>query len=142
MRDSTKAKPKILPDARYFQAAPEIAEEAAGWLRYLSGERRASYHTIDGYARDLANFLSFLTEHLGARPDSAALLALQPADMRSYLAKRRADGLENRSLLRALAAIRNFLRQLEKKGLAKTDFFGAVHAPRPDIATAPVVGVN
>jgi integrase/recombinase XerC len=50
--------------------------------------------------------------------------------LRAYLAKRRNEGLENRSLLRALAAIRNFLRFLEKKGLAKTDFFGAVRAPK------------
>jgi integrase/recombinase XerC len=113
-----------------FSAAPQIAEEAARWLEALAGEKRASRHTLDGYARDVAGFLAFLTEHFGARPDSAALIALLPADLRAYLAKRRNDGLESRSLLRALAAIRNFLRFLEKKGLAKTDLFGAVRAPK------------
>ncbi len=133
MRDSAATsapKQKLLPTAAHFCAAPEIAEEAARWLAYLAGERRASRHTIDAYARDVAGFLAFLTEHFGARPDSAALKSLQPADLRSYLARRRADGLENRSLLRALAAVRNFLRHLEKKGLAKTEVFGAVRTPK------------
>ena len=121
---------KPLPGPGYFCASPQIAEEATLWLQRLLGERRASRHTIDGYARDVSTFLAFLTEHQGARPDAAELIALQPADLRAFLARRRNDGLESRSLLRALAAIRNFLRFLEKKGLAKTDFFGAVRAPK------------
>lgn len=134
MRESPSRRPrsatKPLPDAARFCAAPQIAAEAELWLRALAGEKRASRHTIDGYARDAAGFLAFLTDHLGAKPDSAALIALQPADIRAYLARRRNEGLESRSLLRALAAIRNFLRFLEKKGLAKTDLFGAVRAPK------------
>lgn len=50
--------------------------------------------------------------------------------MRAFLAKRRNEGVESRSLLRALAALHNFLRFLEKKGLAKTDLFAAVRAPK------------
>jgi len=134
MRESTSRRnsnpPKPLPDAARFSAAPQIAEQAELWLQALAGEKRASSHTIDGYARDVAGFLAFLTEHFGGKPDSVALIALQPADLRSFLARRRNEGLESRSLLRALAAIRNFLRFLEKKGLAKTDLFGAVRAPK------------
>jgi integrase/recombinase XerC len=121
---------KPLPDAARFSAAPQIAQEALLWLQSLAGERRASRHTLDGYGRDVAAFLSFLTEHLGQKPDAGALIALQPADLRAWLARRRNDGLEARSLLRALAAIRNFLRFLEKKGMAKTDVFGAVRPPK------------
>ncbi|MDP3555531.1 tyrosine recombinase XerC [Methylocystis sp.] len=132
MRDSSLRPPrqKPLPDASYFQAAPAIAEEAALWLRYLAGERRASRHTVEAYGRDLANFLGFLAHHTGERPDAAALKSLQPADLRAFMAKRRRDGLESRSLLRALAAVRNFLRFIEKKGLARTDVFGAVRPPK------------
>ncbi|PPD19164.1 MAG: recombinase XerC, partial [Methylocystis sp.] len=132
MRDSSLRAPrqKPLPDASYFQAAPAIAEEAALWLRYLAGERRASRHTVEAYGRDLANFLGFLAQHTGERPDAAALKSLQAADLRAFMAKRRRDGLESRSLLRALAAVRNFLRFIEKKGLARTDVFGAVRPPK------------
>jgi integrase/recombinase XerC len=129
---SSRRRPAAKPvlNAAHFCAAPQIAEEAGRWLQALAGERRASRHTIEGYARDVAGFLAFLTEHLGGKPDLAALIALQPTDLRAYLAKRRNEGLESRSLLRALAAIRNFLRFLEKKGLARTDFFSAVRAPK------------
>lgn len=134
MRDSSPLRPrparKPLPDAARFSAAPAIAAEAGLWLQALAGERRASPHTLDGYGRDVAAFLAFLTEHLGEKPGQTALVALQPADLRAFLARRRNEGLESRSLLRALAAIRNFLRFLEKKGLAKTEVFGAVRSPK------------
>lgn len=129
MRERTpKAQP--LPSASAFVAAPQIAEAAALWLAHLAGERRASPHTLDGYARDLRFFLAFLAEHLGGLADAATLKALEPADLRAFLAQRRNAGLENRSLLRALSAVRSFLRFLEKKGLGKTDVFGAVRAPK------------
>jgi integrase/recombinase XerC len=134
MRDSLTAKParnvKPLPGAGAFLAAPQIAQEAAGWIACLHGERRSSPHTLDAYARDLRFFLTFLGEHLGTPADAQALRTLQPADIRAFLAKRRNDGLENRSLLRALAAVRSFMRALEKKGLASTQVFGAVRAPK------------
>ena len=130
MRESPQKPQKPLATAHAFMASAEIAREAAGWLDYLDGERRASRHTVDGYARDLRFFLAFLTEHLGQLPDAAALKALEAADLRAFLAKRRGEGLESRSLLRALAAVRAFLRFLEKKGLARTDVFGAVRAPK------------
>jgi integrase/recombinase XerC len=116
MRDSPAprpAKPRL--DAARFPAAPQIGQEALAWLQSLAAEKRASRHTLDGYGRDVAAFLAFLTDHLGQKPDAGALIALQPADLRAYLARRRNDGLESRSLLRALAAIRNFLRFLEGK---------------------------
>jgi integrase/recombinase XerC len=137
MSDSSATRPlasergtKPLPGPAHFRAAPAIAQAAGLWIETLAGEKRSSPHTIDGYARDVAAFLHFLADHLGAAADSSALIALQPADLRAFLAKRRNDGLESRSLLRALAAIRNFMKFLEKRGLAKTDAFSAVRPPK------------
>ncbi len=126
----SESKASKLPAASAFLASAEVGEEVARWFGFLAGERRSSRHTIDAYGRDLRFFLSFLAEHQGALADFAALKALEPADLRAFLAKRRNEGLESRSLLRALAAVRSFLRFLEKKGLAKTDLFGAVRAPK------------
>ncbi len=130
MRLMSESKASKLAAASAFLASAEVGEEAARWLGFLAGERRSSRHTIDAYGRDLRFFLAFLAEHRGALADFAALKALEPADLRAFLAKRRNEGLESRSLLRALAAVRSFLRFLEKKGLAKTDLFGAVRAPK------------
>lgn len=115
---------------KHFVAKPQIASEAAAWLDYLAGERRASKHTLDAYARDVRFFLAFLARHLGEPASGDALCALAPADVRAFLAHRRNEGVESRSLLRALAAVRSFLRFLEKKGLAKTCVFGAVRSPK------------
>lgn len=116
--------------ANAFLAAPEIVDEARAWLERLAGEKRSSRHTLDGYSRDVRFFLAFLAEHRGAPADRATLTGLSPADLRAFLARRRMAGLENRSLLRALAAIRSFLRFLEKKGLAETGVFAALRAPK------------
>ena len=46
-----------------------VAEDAAlgsvvaDWLQWLRDERRSSPHTVDAYVRDLAAFLSFLSQH-------------------------------------------------------------------------------
>ncbi len=126
----SETKPFMIPAATSFRARAEIAAEAVRWLGYLAGERGSSRHTLDAYGRDLRFFLGFLAEHQGEPPGASELRALEPSDLRAFLAKRRNEGLENRSLLRALAAVRSFLRFAEKNGLAKTDFFGALRAPK------------
>jgi len=130
MRSRLKEKSAFEPASDAFAAHPDIGAAAARWLARLASERRASRHTLDGYARDVRFFLAFLTEHFGAPVDAASLRGLEASDLRAFLAKRRSDGLESRSLLRALAAVRSFLRQLEKEGFAKTDFFAAVRGPK------------
>jgi len=127
MTDSKKRK---LPATQSFLASGEIRGEAAAWLEGLAFERRFSRHTIEAYGRDLRCFLAFLAEHRG-RPANATLLKdLEPTDLRAFLARRRKEGLESRSLLRALAATRSFMRHLEKKGLGRTDVFAAVRPPK------------
>ncbi|HEY0353181.1 MAG TPA: site-specific integrase, partial [Enterovirga sp.] len=80
------------------------------WLASLAGERRLSPKTIEAYARDLRQFLVFLTEHLGEPPRLASLVRLKPLDIRAFMAARRRDGVESRTLMRQLAALRSFGR--------------------------------
>jgi integrase/recombinase XerC len=126
---AASATPKMRKAAA-FLAAPDIARAARDWLDHLCGEKRASRHTLDAYARDARFFLAFLAEREGAPASAATLSSLAPADIRAFMARRRAEGVENRSLLRALAAVRSLMRFLEKRGLAKTDVFAAVRAPK------------
>jgi integrase/recombinase XerC len=91
------------------------------WIAYLRDERRFSPHTTDAYERDVAAFLGFLQGHLGGEPGAPELQTLEPRDLRAYLAHRRQgpDALADRSISRALAAIRSFYRFLERRhGLA------------------------
>ncbi len=70
--------------------APKVAAEIEGWLRHLGDERRYSPKTLEAYRRDALQFLAFLAEHLGGAPSLKDLAALQPADVRAFLAARRA----------------------------------------------------
>jgi integrase/recombinase XerC len=111
-------------------ATPEVAREAARWLAFLGVERRLAPATCESYARDAAAFLAFLAEHLGGKPRLADLAKLTPADVRAYLARRRRDGIEPRTLVRALAAARSFGRFLEREGNGRVAALSAVRAPR------------
>jgi integrase/recombinase XerC len=87
----------------------------AEFLAWLATERRASPHTLEAYGRDVSEFLGFLTKHQAAEPDLAALGALKPTDLRSFLALRAEEGAGNATRARQLAAIRSFLRFLAKR---------------------------
>ncbi len=111
-------------------AAPEVAGEAVRWLSYLAAERRMSPKTVEAYGRDLRQFIEFLCEHLGARVTFAALNGLTPADIRGFMASRRAHGIGGRSLMRSLAGIRSFTRFLEKNQHGKVGALAAVRSPK------------
>lgn len=91
------------------------------WIAHLRDERRFAANTLEAYERDVAAFLGFLSQHLGGEVSAADLTSLEPRDLRAYLAHRRQgpDALSDRSVSRALAAIRSFYRYLERRhGLA------------------------
>src|SRR5262245_59361648 len=116
------------PDLTF--AAPDVAAELQRWLGHLGGERRMSDKTVEAYQRDGRQFLQFLAEHFGGPPTLAALAKLKPADVRAFMASRRADGVGGRSLMRSLAGMRSFARFLERNGKGKVGALAAVRAPK------------
>jgi integrase/recombinase XerC len=111
-------------------AAPDLAGRIKAWLGHLGLERQLSPHSLDAYSRDVRQFLAFLTERFEAPPAVADFVGIIPADLRAFLARRRADGVEGRSLLRALAALRSLARYLEREGAGRASAFSAIRAPR------------
>ena len=107
------------------------ADAALGaWLDSLAALRDASPNTIDAYRRDVSDFLAFLAEHRGAPQGVAALAEIGRADLRSWMARRRTDGLGPRSMSRKLSAVKSFYRWLaEREGFDATEALSA-RAPK------------
>jgi integrase/recombinase XerC len=110
--------------------ACDAAEGVRQWLAYLSTERRAALLTVEAYGRDLGQFATFLVDHLGAPAAAADLAALKPPDFRAFLASRRAQGVQSRSLARQLAALRSFFRFAERRGLFRNPYSASLQTPK------------
>ena len=113
-----------------ISAKPDLQAARESWLRMLARERRLSPQTVEAYERDTRQFLHFLTGHCGGPPGVADIAELRPADLRGFLAQRRAGGAGARTLGRGLAGIRSLLRFLERRGLVNAAGAAALRAPR------------
>jgi len=111
-------------------ASADLAAEVVRWLSHLSAERRMSPKTVEAYERDVRQFLGFLTEHAGELVTLESLAAIEPRDVRAFMASRRAGGIGSRSLMRSLAGARSLARFLERNGKGKVGALSAVRAPK------------
>ena len=124
-------------------AAADVAAEMRRWLVHLGAERRMSPKTVEAYERDVRQFLGFLTEHTGERPTLKSLAAIEPRDVRAFMASRRGEGIGSRSLMRSLAGARSFARFLERNGKGKVGALSAVRAPKiPKTLPKPLTAVS
>lgn len=86
--------------------------------------------TLEAYRHDVAQFGGFLLSHLGEAASVKTLTDLTASDFRSFMANRRADGIQSRSLARQMSAIRSFFRHAERHGDFKCAALGVVRAPK------------
>jgi integrase/recombinase XerC len=112
-------------------AAPDLADAVARWQKHLASERRLARHSLTAYARDVAQFLRFLTIHLAGPPRLKDLAELKTADIRAFMAARRAGGVESRTLARGIAGMRSLIHFLEKEGAVNGAALRAIRPPRP-----------
>ncbi|MFN3464678.1 MAG: tyrosine recombinase XerC [Terricaulis sp.] len=102
------------------------------WTAHLRDERRFSDNSVAAYERDVAASLGVVSGPLGGEPSAKDLAELEPRDLRAYLAYRRQgpDALGDRSISRALAAIRSFFRYLERRHGVKNARLSLVRGPK------------
>jgi integrase/recombinase XerC len=122
--------PAPVPEMPGLSAAPDLAGAAAAWLRHLAHERRLSPRTLEAYGRDARQYLSFLEKRFGAPPGIRDFTDCAPGDLRAFLAHRRAEGVEGRSLQRALSALKSLARHIARESGETAAALGAVRAPK------------
>ncbi len=108
----------------------ELLTHFREWQNYLLFEKRMAEKTLDAYRRDVRQFFQHLTSYLGHPPAIKDVADLRPVDLRGFLARRKHDGVEARTLARGLSGIRSFIRYLERFGLANSAGLTAMRAPK------------
>lgn len=107
-----------------------IRAQLAAWQRELGSVRRLSANTLDSYARDIDQFLCFLAGHTGGKVTLGTLKDLRAADIRAFMAQRREESLNSRSLARVLSALRSFFRFLEREGVVAIEALNVIRTPK------------
>jgi integrase/recombinase XerC len=111
-------------------ARAEVGALAAEWCSWLAHEKRRAAASVKAYQTDLIGFLKFCADHLGGPPDLEQLLGLSTTDFRAWLAWRHRQGLARTSTARALAALRNFYRYLDRQHGRHNPALKALRTPR------------
>lgn len=109
-----------------FNAARDVLDCVNKWRGWLKNERRYSEHTLDAYARDLAEFFAFFDKPLNL----AKLGKLDVRDFRAYLAARAAKHLEKSSIAREISAVKNFFKWLDRSNIVKNSAISVISSPR------------
>jgi integrase/recombinase XerC len=103
----------------------EADRQLNAFLDTLRFQRRASSHTLAGYARDLERLKSFCESH-----GIQSWEQLSSAQVREHIADRHRDGLKSRSLQRELSAIRGFFDFLARRRESAQNPARGVRAPK------------
>ena len=125
-----------------IEAEPALRRALVGWLDGLAHEKRASAHTLDAYARDVAAFLRFLTEHLGFAPGLKDLERLAAIDFRAWLARLGTDGKSRTTIARHASTLRTLYKHLEREGLVTNAAIHNLRTPKVDKALPKALTVE
>ncbi len=91
------------------------------FLHHLKIEKRYSPHTLSGYSRELGKFRAYY---------NGELTDTKTHDITLYIGKLRQQGLQAKSIQRALSAIRSFYNYLHRRGEVAANPAAAARAPK------------
>ncbi|HLG19546.1 MAG TPA: site-specific tyrosine recombinase XerD [Bdellovibrionota bacterium] len=95
------------------------------FLESLRTSRGLSPHTVDGYARDILSFAEISQKDACGSPADATR-----SNIDSFLSHKAREGYSNRSVLRAISAIRSFYRFLQQENLVPSTPAEDLRLPR------------
>lgn len=108
----------------------DLEQAVARWLDHLRHQRGQADLTIIAYRRDLEQFTRHLERQFGRPPCLGDLQLADAKVFRGFLAARRRQQVESRSLARTMSALRTFFRWLEGEGLMTSRAVRRVAMPK------------
>ena len=97
-------------------------EELSAYGRYLSHEKNYSIHTVDNYSRDIRQYLDF----------SKGSIEPDPKKIRDYLGWLASKKYDRTSVVRKVAAVRNFFKYLLKMKKVSSNPFAYILTPKDE----------
>jgi integrase/recombinase XerC len=107
-----------------------MKQHVRDFLEHLHLNENASVHTVRAYESDLAQFITFLAQHLGRRRPDIAVTDFQHLHIRAFLGDLHKRGNSRASAARKLAALRSFGRYLRREGEIEGDPGALVGTPK------------
>ncbi|MEM6757980.1 MAG: tyrosine recombinase XerC [Pseudomonadota bacterium] len=95
--------------------SPAARDALEAFLTHQRSLKGAAENTLQAYARDVTEFLAFMTVHSGQTQGLGALAQITTQDMRAWMAQTRASGVGARSLARKLSAVKSFYKWLSTR---------------------------
>jgi len=115
--------------ARRADLATRVAQDdcVASFIAYLRTEKQASAHTVDGYFRDICQFVELTWDEPMLPVD---WIQVDVATARRFAVKLQTRGLARTSIQRKTSSLRSFGRFLIRQDIIPANPFAAVRATR------------
>lgn len=109
---------------------PHMQQLLQEWLDHLAHRKGYSKHTLDSYGRDVREFLAFLGAHTGAPVTLHTLANLALTDFRAWLSERGRRDFSASSSARAVSALKQWFRFLERQHQLPQSAMHQLKAPK------------
>ena len=97
------------------------SDEIVHFLTYLGVEKRYSQHTLTGYQHELARFHRYFKRNM---------FEVRSHDITLFIGHLRQQGLQPKSIARAISALRSFFTYWQRQGKLKTNPAAVARVPK------------
>jgi integrase/recombinase XerC len=110
-----------------------MIEHLKAFLQFLALNRNASAHTVRAYESDLTQFIGYVAASADLKKRDLDPLQINRAALRGFLGELYKQGHSRATAARKLAAVRAFLRYLQREAVIEDDPGGLVPTPKRDV---------
>ncbi len=114
----------------FHHITPDLAHLLTHWMEDLTTARRLSPHTCANYQRDMQRFCTFLHDYFNRDVCLNDMHHMHLRTLRSFLAARRNENINSRSLARNLSSLRSFARFMQRRKQPISAAFQLISAPK------------